>query len=174
MGGGFRSSPQFDGVARGGTPPRASAPLGRPLLGAELPAKEKRKLCGSLLVVPFRQFLYGCSPGFREGPDYTSEEEAERPLPHQHLVSGLHPWRPLPLEGRALGLGCGLSIVASRSFLPYPGALARPSSAFRPRLGGSSVRNFPHFDGVAATGRPPKRGRPIPLARIFPNPAIET
>ncbi|GKV53459.1 hypothetical protein SLEP1_g59981 [Rubroshorea leprosula] len=53
------------------------------------------------------------------------------------------------LPEEPLGLGCGLAIVTSRRFLPYPRQLTRPQGPFRALLGTTSFRLSPQFDGVA-------------------------
>src|SRR6188768_841623 len=53
--------------------------------------------------------------------------EVSRPRTHCHLVVELHPYpvmhHLLRRGGRDVGLGCGLSIVASSTLLPYPRSL---------------------------------------------------
>ena len=92
-----------------------------------------------------------CLPTSRWATWTLSREDSLRfHTAHCHLVCELH-----PCAARRLGLGCGLSIVASRSLLPYPRSLPRPPTAFAAGLVDASFRSFPQFDSVAAsrTGR---------------------
>ena len=60
---------------------------------------------------------------------------------HYHLVS-----EPSSLAER---LGCGLSIVASLEFLPYPRSLPRPHACHHDVVGIQSFRISPQFGSVA-------------------------
>ncbi len=48
-----------------------------------------------------------------------------------------------------LGLGCGLPIVTSSSFLPYPKLLTWPHISYKICLVEEALRASPQFDGVA-------------------------
>jgi hypothetical protein len=89
---------------------------------------------------------------------------------HHHLVVELHPYLHSRLSPRILlgdvGLGCGLPIVTSSAFLPYPRSLPRPRPPFSGRLVAVGFRDSPQFDGVATYGFPKRRTSKL-LASAF-------